>query len=32
VEPPMKLREAVKNAKLEEGSFITLKHGETLKP
>jgi len=32
VEPPIKLREAVKNAKLEEGSFITLKHGETLKP
>jgi L-ascorbate metabolism protein UlaG (beta-lactamase superfamily) len=31
VEPPIKLREAVKNAKLEEGSFITLKHGETLR-
>ena len=31
VEPPIKLREAVKNAKLEKGSFITLKHGETLR-
>jgi len=31
VEPPLKLREAVKNANLEEGSFITLKHGETLR-
>jgi len=31
VEPPQLLRKAVKNANLEEGSFITLKHGETLR-
>lgn len=31
VEPQKKLREAVKKANLEESSFITLKHGESLK-
>ena len=31
VEPPQKLKEAMKKSNLDEDSFITLRHGETLK-